>query len=103
MFVEIHGIRFIGLGAMMDELTPHQRVYDTLEQLTTRTERLISIGYLVEGHVTATAEQTKEESPEVQKKAAEAVPLDVWNKSYSGEKRMSSEVKQAVELIKVRQ
>jgi tetratricopeptide (TPR) repeat protein len=47
-FVELHGIRFIGLGAVIDELTPRQRVYDTLEQLTIRTERLISIGYLMD-------------------------------------------------------
>jgi tetratricopeptide (TPR) repeat protein len=47
-FVELHGLKFIGLGAVVDELSPRERVYDTLEQLTTRSERLVSIGYLVD-------------------------------------------------------
>ena len=47
-FIELIGIQYIGLGAVVDELTPKERVYDTLEQLTTRTERLITIGYLVD-------------------------------------------------------
>lgn len=47
-FVELQGLRFIGLGALADELSPIERVHDTLEQLKTRTERLISIGYLLD-------------------------------------------------------
>lgn len=57
-FVELHGLRFIGLGAVVDELSPKDRVTDTLEQLTTRAERLISIGYLVDSEGGAKTTET---------------------------------------------
>ncbi|GKY95719.1 hypothetical protein MPSEU_000532700 [Mayamaea pseudoterrestris] len=75
-FVELHGLRFIGLGALVDELTPHERVYDTLEQLTTRTERMISVGYLID-IPPIMAENRFMEIGQI--KVAETVPLDVWN------------------------
>mmetsp|Transcript_28113 Transcript_28113/g.43100 ORF Transcript_28113/g.43100 Transcript_28113/m.43100 type:complete len:433 (-) Transcript_28113:99-1397(-) len=47
-FIELHGIEFIGLGAVSDELSPPQRITETLEQLILRPERLISVGVLVD-------------------------------------------------------
>ena len=70
--VEIHGIEFIGLGAITNELSAKERVYDTLEQLSSRTERLISIGYL---------------TPDNQgKKKTDTIPLDVWKQNYPDDK-----------------
>lgn len=46
-FVELHGLRYIGLGAVTDELSAKERVYDTLEQLTVETDRLVNIGRTV--------------------------------------------------------
>jgi hypothetical protein len=88
-FIELHGIQFIGLGAVVDELTPKERVYDTLEQLTTRTERLISIGYLVDDEKSGS-------------KITETIPLDIWSKTYPNDKSMSRAVKKTISSIKVR-
>lgn len=94
-FINIHGIEFIGLGAVVDELNPKERVYDTLEQLTNRTERLISIGYL-------TVEDPKELSPTSSDSGVivETVPLDVWNKTYPNDNSMSRRVKSIINNIK---
>jgi hypothetical protein len=89
-FIELHGIQFIGLGAVMDELTPKERVYDTLEQLSSRTQRMISIGYLVDD----------EKIPG--QKISESIPLDVWNKTYPDDKTMSRHVRRTIASIKVR-
>jgi hypothetical protein len=88
-FIELHGIQFIGLGAVMDELTAKERVYDTLEQLSSRTERLISIGYLVDDDKHAG-------------KMTEAIPLDIWSKTYPDDKSMSRAVKRTIASIKVK-
>ena len=96
-FVELHGILFIGLGSMMDELSPQERVYDTLEQLTSRTERMVSIGYLVEDD-----EATLSTVDNDIRKITQTVPLDVWNKTYPNDKNMSRPVKKTVDLLKVR-
>jgi hypothetical protein len=90
-FIELHGIQFIGLGAVLDELTPKERVYDTLEQLTTRTERVISIGYLVD-------DETDIGSG---KKLTETIPLDIWSQTYPNDKNMSKPVKKTITSIKV--
>jgi hypothetical protein len=92
-FIELHGIEFIGLGAVADELTARERVYDTLEQLTTRTERLISIGYLVE------QEQVEDGVPAI--KVTETIPLDIWSKTYPNDKNMPRSIKTAIANIKV--
>jgi len=50
-FVQLQGLGIISLGALEDELSPQQRVWDTFLQSTassSRTDRLISIGYLVQ-------------------------------------------------------
>jgi hypothetical protein len=90
-FIELHGIQFIGLGAVVDELTPKERVYDTLEQLTTRTQRLISIGYLVDDEIESGSG----------KKLTETIPLDIWNQTYPNDKNMSRPVKKTITSIKV--
>jgi hypothetical protein len=89
-FIELHGIQFIGLGAVMDELTPRERVYDTLEQLSSRTQRMISIGYLVDD----------EKTPG--QKISESIPLDIWTQTYPDDKTMSRHVRRTIASIKVR-
>lgn len=96
--VELHGVRFIGLGALSDELTPRERVYDTLEQLTTRTDRLISVGYLL-GQGVSGSEQAPVSVSE--KKVSETVPLDIWNRNFPNDKSMNRDVKRLVEFIRV--
>lgn len=90
-FIELHGIQFIGLGAVVDELTPKERVYDTLEQLTTRTQRLISIGYLVDDETDIGRGN----------KLTETIPLDIWSQTYPNDKNMSRPVKKTIKSIKV--
>lgn len=97
-FVELHSVKFIGLGAVEDELTPRERVYDTLQQLTTRTERLISIGYLLDEPRNEVETSTKAEA----RKATEAIPLDIWNQNYPNDQSMSNDVKTTILQIKVR-
>lgn len=89
-FIELHGIQFIGLGAVIDELTAKERVYDTLEQLTSRTERMISIGYLIDD----------DEMPG--RKLTEVIPLDIWSKTYPNDRNMSRTVRNAIAHMKVR-
>jgi hypothetical protein len=90
-FISIHGIEFIGLGAVVDELTAKERVYDTLEQLTSRTERLISIGYL-------SLDATNSSSPQV---VIETVPLDVWDTTYPNDQSMAKTLKKKIANITV--
>ena len=87
-FIELHGLQFIGLGAVMDELTPKERVYDTLEQLSSRTQRMISIGYLVDD----------ENQPG--NKLSESIPLDIWTKAYPDDKTMNRHVRKTIASIK---
>lgn len=96
-FVELHGILFIGLGAMSDELSPKERVYDTLEQLRSRTERMVSVGYLVEDD-----EATLSTVDTDIRKITQTVPLDVWNETYPNDQNMSRPTKKLVDLLKVR-
>lgn len=95
-FVELQGLRFIGLGALADELTPRERVYDTLEQLRTRTERLISIGYFIDKPV--------EDGEGSIVKTTFTVPLDVWSQTNDGSDRssVSNQVQTIVDLTTVR-
>jgi tetratricopeptide (TPR) repeat protein len=89
-FIELHGIEFIGLGAVTDELTPKERVYDTLEQLTERTERLVSIGYLVD------------DDKVPGRKITESIPLDIWNKTFPNDRTMSRSLRRTITSIKAR-
>lgn len=75
-FIELHGLRFIGLGALAEELSPKERVYDTLEQLTTRSERLVSIGYFLDKPIDQSVACSIA-------KTTMTIPLDVWNKANS--------------------
>ena len=85
-FVELHGLRFIGLGAVVDELTPRERVYDTLEQLTTRTERMISVGCLIDIPAIMAENRYLQTGPI---KITETAPLDVWNTRYPNSTSMA--------------
>jgi hypothetical protein len=106
-FVELHSVKFIGLGAVVDELTPRERVYDTLEQLTTRTERLVSIGYLMDQAPPVYGSYPLEgdgDSSSVAEpmKATDTIPLDVWNQNYPDDASMSKPVQTTITKIKVR-
>lgn len=96
-FVQLQGIRFIGLGAVVDELTPRERVYDTLEVFRTKSERLVTIGYLLDSDVDSTAQ------PHALEKVVETLPLDVWVRDFPDERNMSRDVKNTVELVKSKQ
>ena len=92
--VEMRGIRFIGLGAVVDELTPRERVYDTLEVFRTRTERLVSIGYLLD--------RESEDTPRsLVEKVVETFPLDTWNRDFPDQQNLTKEVKRVIDLVKV--
>lgn len=89
-FIQLRGIRFIGLGAVMDELTPRERVYDTLEVFRSKTaERLVTVGYLIQKDLPFC------------KVEAEAVPLNVWLQDYPDYKNLTSASKTIVGLVKV--
>lgn len=99
-FVELHGILYIGLGAMSDELTPKERVFDTLEQLSSRTERMVSIGYLVDDNEATAAPQSSSDDTDI-RKITQTVPLDVWHQTYPNDSSMSRPVKKLVDQLRV--
>lgn len=112
-FLELHGIQFIGLGAIEDELTAKQRVYDTLEQLTTRTDRLISIGCLVDTPNTDLAGPDGTTVPQSSYPSSggtnnnvtvttQSIPYDLWNATYPNDRTMSGAVKKTIANIKGR-
>jgi Tetratricopeptide repeat len=96
-FVELKGVRFIGLGAVVDELTPRERVYDTLEVFRTKSERLVSIGYLFDEDLSAIKPDGSFEQ------SLETVPLDVWIRDFPDANGISRELKDTIELIKSNQ
>jgi hypothetical protein len=99
-FVELHGILFIGLGCMSDELTPSARVYDTLQQLSSRTARMVSIGYLVDDE-DAAALSGRHGDADI-RKMTQTVPLDVWRQTYPQDAHMSKPVQKLVDALEVR-
>ena len=108
-FVQIHGIEFIGLGAITDELTAKERVYDTLEQIKSRpTERLISIGYLSSSPSSSSSPQQQQQQQGGggrgksgnQKKITETIPLDLWTRTYPDDRAMSRQSKRIIANIK---
>eukprot|EP00522_Entomoneis_paludosa_P008244 CAMPEP_0172455502 /NCGR_PEP_ID=MMETSP1065-20121228/12098_1 /TAXON_ID=265537 /ORGANISM="Amphiprora paludosa, Strain CCMP125" /LENGTH=406 /DNA_ID=CAMNT_0013207963 /DNA_START=161 /DNA_END=1381 /DNA_ORIENTATION=+ len=86
-FVELPGMQFIGLGCMADELTPRERVYDTLEQLTSQRERLVRIGFLSTSGVTG-------ETTHVQ-----AMPLQVYNKQLESQPATTAKLSRPVQTL----
>lgn len=103
-FVELHGVECISLGAVIDELSPDQRIRETLEQLTAAPKRMISIGYLVdeENPVRASGNQVAVNESANSNKITETVDLDVWRKNYPDDKNMSKPVAHIIKLIEVR-
>jgi len=100
-FVELHGLQYISLGAVTDELTPKQRIKDTLEHLGTQVERLVSIGYLVDDDDDTSASGTAGGGRA--KKRAESIPLEVWSRAYPNDRNMSKSVLRKVEKLKAKQ
>jgi hypothetical protein len=118
-FVELKGIRFIGLGAVIDELTPRERVYDTLEVLRTKTDRLLSIGYILPA---AESNNNNGNSPSRSpgpragtgrggglaarsvsepsfEKVVESIPYEAWARDCIDEASMSVNVQNIVQLV----
>jgi hypothetical protein len=83
-FMELHGVEYIGLGAVASELTAEQRVRDTVAQLTEQTKRLINVGYLVDTRVTDT------------------IPLEIWEREYPDDRTMQRHIQKIINHIKVR-
>lgn len=83
-FMELHGVEYIGLGAVASELTAQQRVRDTVAQLTEQPKRLISVGYLVGSRVTDT------------------IPLEIWEREYPDDQAMKRPIQKIINHIKVR-
>ena len=96
-FIELHGVECISLGAVVDELSPEQRIRETLEQLTAEPKRMISIGYLVDEETPKTSQIAVQEATKV----TETVDLDVWRKNYPDDKNMSKPVAQTIKHIEV--
>jgi Tetratricopeptide repeat len=92
-FVELKGIRFIGLGAVTDELTPRERVYDTLEVLRTKADRLLSIGYILDN---------PNKKPQTIEKVVESIPYEAWTRDFIDEASMSVKVQRIVQLVKTK-
>lgn len=81
--MELHGVEYIGLGAVASELTAEERVRDTVAQLTEQTKRLIGVGYLVDTKITNT------------------IPLEVWEREYPDDRAMSRQIRKIINHIKV--
>lgn len=101
-FVELEGIRFIGLGAVVDELTPRQRVYDTLEVSRTKSERLVTIGYLLDKE-SPLAQSEPPSRNRQQEKRVETVPLHTWLRDCPDERIMAGYVKTTVDFVDSKQ
>lgn len=89
-FVELKGVRFIGLGALVDELTPRERVYDTLEVFHAKTDRLLYIGYILD-------KIPKSSNTE---KIVESISYEAWTRDFVDESSMSMSVQRVVEHVK---
>jgi hypothetical protein len=119
-FVELKGIRFIGLGAVVDELTPRERVYDTLEVLRTKTDRLLSIGYILPAAESDgnSNRNSRSRSPGPRagpglgggpaarsitapsfEKVVESIPYEAWARDCIDEASMSVNVQNIVQLV----
>mmetsp|Transcript_3737 Transcript_3737/g.4308 ORF Transcript_3737/g.4308 Transcript_3737/m.4308 type:complete len:333 (+) Transcript_3737:82-1080(+) len=81
-FIQLHGVEYISLGAVISELTPEERVRDTIEQLTEQTKRLINIGYVVDTKIT------------------NAIPLEMWNREYPNDRAMKRPLQKTINYIK---
>jgi hypothetical protein len=112
-FIELHGVEFIGLGAVVDELKPRERVRETVEQLTSRPERLVTIGYLLDDrisggaaaqqlHIGGRASPTQRDGSMERMRITESIPLEIWNKNYPNDRSMARPLQQTIEHIKVR-
>jgi hypothetical protein len=89
-FIELHGIEFIGLGAVIDELSAKQRIRETVAQLLKRqTNRLISIGYLMDDETNKSV------------KITQTIPLDLWSKTYPNDNKMNAPLQRVIDSIQV--
>jgi hypothetical protein len=83
-FMELHGVEYIGLGAVASELTAEQRVRDTVAQLTEQTKRLIGVGYLMDTTV------------------MDIIPLEIWEREHPEDRVMKKPIQKIINHIKVR-
>eukprot|EP00978_Attheya_sp_CCMP212_P039183 scaffold201463_cov44-Attheya_sp.AAC.1 len=110
-FVALDGIECLALGAMTDEQTPKQRVIETVRQLSTQPERLISVGYLMEGAELApttngspisanTSTHRNMEALAKYDRITMSIPLEVWSNSYPNERDLRRDVRKTIDHIK---
>ena len=95
-FVELTGIRFIGLGAMADELTARERVYDTLEVFRTDPNRLLRVGYIhTEANNSSSTNTTTTDD------IVSSVPVAVWERECTDDdSSMSVAVQTTIQLVR---
>ena len=85
-FAMLDGIECIALGAVTDEQSARERVMRTVSLIITDTERLISLGYLVDGpppssELSSEKKRGDQESILIQyKKITESLPYEVWKR-----------------------
>jgi hypothetical protein len=101
--IELVGVECISLGAVVEELTPMQRVKKTIEQLSTNTERLISVGYIKEDYDFEGDNEFKlPVSAKQRNKIMETMPLEVYVQNFPNDlgKSLSKNLFSIVKHIK---
>ena len=102
--IKLAGIECISLGAVIEELSPKQRVDRTIQQLATNIERLISVGYIREEHKVNNENDLKLPVSSMKKeKVVETIPLEVYEQHFPEEidKSLSERFLFIIEHLKV--
>lgn len=88
-FVQLVSHELIALGAVGDRFDARKQVFGILQPLSERTDRLITIGYLIE-------------DPGKEGKATtNAIPLDIWKATYPNDRTMPRALGRAIDFVKV--
>ena len=91
LFIQLRGIEFISLGAVVDELSAKQRIKESVQRLlSSKTDRLINIGFLLD-----------DESNKILK-ITQSIPLYIWAKSYPNDNNLNTPLQRTINAIKVR-
>lgn len=89
-FIQLRGIEFITLGAVVDELSAKQRIQESVHRLiSSQGDRLINIGLLLDDESNKVLKTTK------------TIPLYVWAKSYPNDNNLNTPLQRTINSIKV--
>ena len=102
--IKLAGIECISLGAVIEELSPKQRVDRTIQQLATNIERLVSVGYIREEHKVTNEKDLKLPLSSMKKeKVVETIPLEVYEQHFPEDidKSLSERFLLIIEHLKV--